>query len=840
MNTQRNKKNKTLLKLANSSKSIRIRVVSWRGCNIRRDMSDKKIWRRAGMPRKWSDSSALPFAWFSPFGDGRELTLLIDNDNKLYYKKSSDKTITQLASLSAKPILAKTSTEGFIRLLLRHSPDVYLTYDRDLTVTFHGEMPALPAVRIMASEFNTLYTKVPAISLSGSSQSTSGSQLNSADCRLLTNTLIDSYNTLMQSAKNSRYCVQPVMTRYRLLDAAGNSLAVGPTIALSTADGFSASGSIIQTSSDSLQTLSEGRIEMGVYRPALITPDTLPAPWNKLVSKLVIEMTDEIDPLDGNLSAPHAIQRNSQSGLVTVTSHLPGFAVGTTIDRGRLQSLGLSAMNSPMRVAAEFNNPFGGGIAAAGSIVTFSAPDSSSATISLDNDSVGTEMRTWSTALDTGRETILCNPLRRSIGGWSPDCFIASRDAATSSNWRLATSVLLSTPAGDIRVKNEYNGVGLAPTSLGSVISYPSEDASEIRFSYLSPNGVVYEADFPLTPIIGRGCATYVSPGMERITLTKTVTSYLPLGSTPTAKLETGVAEIYHSSDIGQLVDSYRVSTSPIHAVKVVPRSGSGWDFSRLKLLFFGESGIHLATLGCNATFNSVAPIDIRPINSANAVTDATASTGAAIIVYAGDDLISISGQKVKTLVASLPQQIKTKVARFDNVAIGWEERFNEIWLTTSLPDIPLLRITENGDIIEARLPEISTPYDVTTISNSALRFCQIGATLLLATDTTTYNLSDEELSRLLAVSLQKRLQAEGIPEWLTVNIFASTISGSFTLSGDRGTEIAERLLRINMSGAVNSPISVRLATPYRQWFESSIDIEASADLTIHDEIFSQ
>ena len=831
-------KNSALLKFANSPKQIKMKVIHWRGCNIRRDKYDKKIWRRAGMPRKWSNSGALPFAWFSPFNDGRELTLLIDNKNKLYYKNSGDKTITLLASLSAKPILAKTSTEGFIRLLLKHSPDVYLTYDRDLMVTLHGEMPEIPAIRIMASGFNTLYTKVPAISLSGTSQSTSGSQLNSTDCRLLTNTLIDSYNTLIQSAKNSRYCAQPVMTRYRLLDAAGNSLAVGPTIALSTADGFSATSSITQTSSDSLQTLSEGRIEMGVYRPAVIAPNELPAPWNKLISKLVIEMTDEIDPLDSNLSAPHAIQRNSQSGLVTVTSHLPGFAVGTTIDKGRLQSLGQSAMKAPMRIAAEFNNPFGGGIASAGSIVTFSAPESSSATTSSDNDSVGVEMRSWSAALDTGKETILCNPLLRSLGGWSPDCFIASRDAEISTSWRLATSVKLSTPAGDVRVKNEYNGVGLAPTSLGSVISYPSEDASEIRFTYLSPNGVVYEADFPLTPIIGRGYASYVSPGMERILLTKTVSSYLPLGSTPTARLETGVAEIYHSSDIGQLVDSYRVSTSPIHTVKVAPRSGSGWDFSRLKLLFFGESGTLLATLGSNATFHSVAPIDNRPIYSADTVTDATGSAGATIIAYAGDDLISISGQKVTTLIPALSQQIATKNERFSDVAIGWEERFNEIWLTTSLPDTPLLRITENGDIIEARLPGISTTNEAST--TSPLRFCQKGATLLLATDSATYDLSDEEQSGLLAVSIQKRLQTEEMPEWLTANIFASTISGSFTLSGDRGTEISERLLRINLSGAINSPISVRLAAPYRQWLETAIDIEASADLAIHDEIFNR
>lgn len=820
-------------------KMVKMTVSRWRGVNLRRDKWNKQIWRRSGMPRKLSNGlGALPFAEFSPLNDGRVISLLIGRNNKLYYKRSENESATLLATLTAQPILAQTATEGFIRLLLSHAPDVYLTYDRDLKVTFHGEMPSLPAIRLMASGFNTLYAKVSALSLSGNSQGNSGSQLNSADSRLLTNALIDSYNTLRQTAKNSRYCVQPVLARYRLLDATGNSLAAGPIVALSTADGFSATGSITQTSSDSLQTLSEGRIEMATFRPAVIAPEELPAPWNKLVSKLVIEMSDEIEPLDNSLLAPHGIQRNSQSGLVTITSRLPGFAVGTAIDRVRLQSLGQNALNARMRIAADFNNPFGGGIATAGNIVTFSAPELSSPLASANSNSVGAERCSWSAALDTGAQTILCNPLRESCGGWSPDCFIASRDAATSTNWRLATSVRLSTPAGDIRVKNEYSGIGLAPTSLGSILSYPSEEATEITVTYLSPTGVVYEASFPLTPISGQGFASYISLGMERILLSETVSSYLPLGSKPSARLERGVAEIYHSSDIGQRIDSYRISPSEIHAVKISPRSGSGWDFSRLKLLFFSESGTHIATIGSNATFHSAAPIDHRPIKSSSAVTEATASAGASLIAYAGEDLISISGQKVTTLISSPPQLYGLTSSQLSDVAIGWEDAYKEIWLSSGNSVAPLLRITEDGDIIEARLPGISTPNNTSTTISNPLRFCRDGSSLLLATDSAVYNLSYEERSGRLAVAMMKRLKAETTPDWLTVNIFGSSISGNFTLSGDRGTEIAERLLRINFAGEVNAPISLKLAAPRRQWLETSVEIDASADLAILDENF--
>ena len=111
-----------------------------------------------------------------------------------------------LAALPARPLLAVTSTPGLIRLLLEHQPDQYITYDGELNLSFHGAMPQLPAIKVVASEYNTLYGTVPAVKLSGGSPGSSGSQLTAGDNRLLTNALTGCYDTLCHQARGMGYC----------------------------------------------------------------------------------------------------------------------------------------------------------------------------------------------------------------------------------------------------------------------------------------------------------------------------------------------------------------------------------------------------------------------------------------------------------------------------------------------------------------------------------------------------------------------------------------------------------------------------------------------------------
>lgn len=832
--------------LSRSARGIEARRVWCRAVNLRRDRLDATVWRRAGMPRKVADGDALPFARFSPFGDGREICLLCGADNSLYYSITGN--VAQASSLChngdgiqgqagglcydsggvpvllgrlpGRPLMAVTGRQGVVRLLLEHQPDQYLTYDGDLAVTLHGEMPELPGVCIVATEYNTLYGAVGAVKLTGTSGGGSGSQLSEADNRLLASALTGAYDTLCLRARGLGYCVQPRLARYRLLDAAGNTVGVGPTVAVSIPDGFSATGSIVQISDDGLQTLSEGRIEMGVYRLGVIAPPSLPAPWNRLVSKLVVEVTDELDPLLRGVAVGHGVLRDTPSGRVTVTSRLPGFSNGTVIDKPRLRRLGLEGMGSSLFVAGEIDTPFDGGVGTAGSIRTIPVNGSLPPAPEIGEvDLLEAGTKSWSAGVRRSEVTVLCNPLTRPFCGWSPDCFIASRSAEAGKTWRLAVSVRLSTPAGEIWVKRESTGTSNAPTALSPLLSFPSADATLMTISYLSPEGKSYEEVVKLTPVAGRDLACHAADGLERLTFKTSSTAYQPRGEKLPPRLEAGVAETYMTADLGRRIDRRTVADGMIHAVKVVPRSGSGWDFSRLKLLFFGESGTQAATLNGSGVFHSVAPADHRPVMSAQSVCEATGSSGATLLVYAGNDLIGISGQKVATLKASI---LDTPAS---SASVGWEGMHREVWLSPADDPGKLWRFTEAGEVIGASLPGLS--------GEGRLRFATEHGALLASSGKGVHNLSDEVATYSMEASLTTRARVSGFPSILCLNIFASQVDGTVTLSGDRGTEIAERLLHLEIDGSLNSPIPLRLAAPCRQWLESTISLTATPDLTI-------
>ena len=279
------------------------------------------------------------------------------------------------------------------------------------------------------------------------------------------------------------------------------------------------------------------------------------------------------------------------------------------------------------------------------------------------------------------------------------------------------------------------------------------------------------------------------------------------------------MAETCLPADLGRIIDRRKVADGMIHAVKVVPRSGSGWDFSRLKLLFFGETGTQAATLNGQGAFHSVAPADHRPVLSAQAVCEATGSQGATLLAYAGNDLIGISGQKVATLKASLADDIPSPAS------VGWEGRNREVWLSPADGSGKLWRLTEAGELIEASLTGLS--------GKGTLRFATVQGALLASSGNGVHNLSDETATYSMDASLTTRLRVAGHPSLLRLNIFATQVDGTVTLSGDRGTEIAEPSLHLEIDGQLNAPVTLRLASPRREWLETCVSMTATPDLTI-------
>lgn len=793
--------------------------------NLRRDDKSPGIWRRAGMPAKVSPTDALLFLRFSPFGDGRELVLLTGPANELYFREEVDGApapgsrgvLKLLGSLPAAPILADCSAPGVIRLMVSHRPDRYLTYDSALNLTLAGAMPEIPQVAFQASEFNTLYETVPPVQLSGTSVPASGGSLAAADEAKLTSNLVGSYDSLRARCRSMNYSLQPRLVRSRLLDAAGNTLRLGPAVLVGVPEGFSATGSVVQNSVDSLVFLSAGRIEATVFRPCLKVPEALPAPWNRLVNRLVVEMSPEIEPLDRAASAGYGMTHNASSSVTVLTSRLPGFSRGTVLDKARFTRLVAEAEARGMVKVAEYALPFGGGLGSPGELKPLPVPAEGAVLSPPDPLSLASLQpgSTYSAALEDAGITVLCNPLCEPTAGWSPLNFIAGRESQPpASPWKLAFSVKVATPAGSSYVMSQAEGTDNAPASLGPVLSFPSLDAVELTVSYLHPSGALYGQVFPLTPDPATGTSRYIHEAAARITLPAIPGGeYAPRSDPQTSRLLDGTAEILPTSDLRAPSARMKIMDGPIHAVRAAPRSGSGWDFSRRKLLFFGSCGISLATVNAAGQFHALVPVDNRPVPGPRAVCSLTTPRGASIAAIAGNDILEIGGQKATTLLRSLPAR-----------ALGWSEPFKELWIITS--DNSLLRLTHSGEVISALLPSVQT---------EGARLASDRGKLLLSCPTGVYELSAEEPVPKLPVLLRERLEPSGHPRRLILSLFASNLEGSFTLSGDRGTEIPEKLLTLRFPGGpLNEQLPLRLASPRRRWLQALLSASASRDLALH------
>lgn len=702
--------------------------------NLRRDPADAKIWRRAGIPKRLFSLGALPFLRFSPYGDGREIELWVDGENRLYgWAINQGDTPTgmprKIGELKGAPILAITAAKGIIRLMLKHAKDCFLTYDEELHLTFEGEMPALPEIVLEARDATIYYGSTGNIALSGGSSGMAGSQLCEADATKVKLALLGAYESVREQARKNGNWLQPIAARYRLLDAAGNTVALGEKVTLGCL-GMIPTEKVALTSSDGMQSLAAGSLAAQSYNPVLVVPERLPYPWDRIIDKLVVEVTEEMAPVDAAARLPHSVYRNAATGLTTVSAQLPGLEIEEQFTRERYNQLAAQQLKAAMYRPFIYDNPLGGGLTLNGQELQPGdhLPLEGLEPVYFDKVAEGTDegMRgrsSYSAALDAGEFTLLCNP------------------------------------------KNEESG-----------------------------------------------------------------------------EYEPGVAEIVRSEDLGSILSRRRIMEGEIVKIANLPRSGSGWDFSRLKVLMFGNEGTKLATLNGKGEFHSVTTIDRRSVGSGQAVCDATGGSGATLLAIAGGDVVEISGQKVSTLWSprELPQGRFGAESLAGMRGIGWSETQKEVWLAD---ETRLWRLCGRGqELIRAALPGIEgIDYQ------PPFRFGNREGELLLATSREVRNLSAEQPEGLMDIRLRIRgrlpeqISGALLPSasgasapWLQLRVFGSGLMGNFTLRGDRGTEIAEELFRVVITGDVNAPIPLRVALPYRHWLEADFTFAANADFAIH------
>ncbi len=801
-------------KRKNSTRVTQIPLRLTRAVNLRRDKEDSSIWRPAGKPSLLSAQPGIPVARFIPEGgtavatfwlDGRKLCVSVSEtgDTDIYSRPRSF-----LGNLPAEPIEFIPLKGGIVKVMLAHHVPAYITYDASLAFTLATSMPRFPAIGIYATRQGMLHEAVAGRKLTGGSDGRSPGTLAAADNTLLVNAAMEAYTALKAKAQASGIFLQPVLTRYRILDPEGETLVCGPWIMPSAADGFQCTGAVSFPSADKLATVTDGVIQARTYMLATSAMPPLPSPWDIIASRLIIETTAQIDPVSpGGSLSPGYVDVDEAKGISSARVYLPGCSPEKASRPGLNSHLVVGALSEAettgltvLEIPFPFHSQGSGEHIIGASPVEFGGkvPPMS-------------PRYSYSSSLRAGQALFLADPRMHRRPPLSPETFaLTTSQGVSGGNWSTRIESVRS-PLSNIVTADTGRISGNLPATLSPLLMVNDPEATHLTFQIERPDGSVATRKFPLTPLPGAGIAYYLDSDLTPLEF-EDATEFKPAVSNPVATPDYGVIHCYPSGGAAGGFVAGRPVRRPITCMAQSPRSGSSWDFARTKVVVFSEEGIYVATYSENGAMRASAPLDTRPVLSPHLVTKArTAKDGACLLAVAGDDLVRIHPSRTETLATGC-------MAR----AIGWCDTSAELWLSTSGG---LKRYTADGDFIEVLSDDLasSTPHVLHHWGNK----------LLISTSDGLFDTSQEMLPDVSRCILRLKGEATDRPRHLEAWVLGSSVTGSVTLSGDNGSEIPEMLCAFGLRGQVNTPLQFPLRLPFRRFLTLEADVRISPDGTL-------
>ena len=609
-----------------------LRAVEWRldeAVNIRRDTDEPQLWRPAGKPRCLCASPALPVFCFIPReGRGSQVTFWLSGLSLSYTVTSGGADIyggtrRQLGALPGRPLDFVTAGNGVVKVLVEGAPAVYITYGADLSFVMAGAAPSLPEVGIGVADVQMMRQQVRGGKLSGASGGRSAGMLAAADNNLLVERASEAYSALKARAVAQGRFVQPVLARWRILDADGGTLMRGPWVYPSAVQGFQCTGAVSFASSDSLATVSDAVLQAQTYRLRLIgSLPQLPEPWRSVAARMVVEVTEEVEP-SGTAGAvnPGYVDVDPQ-GVSSARVYLPGCSPEGAANQGLYRSRLVEALRGAARtsrVVQVIDKPFGGA----------SVPASvSSHTAGVEAPDSGADGFAYTSALRAGAALFLANPARLGAPAIPGGCFAIA-------DGRYSPLVTASDGADSFTSGSRI--LSLTPLA-GTALAYSLTDD-------LAPHVEAPQVAATASGVPEEGTVHFVDTGADT--------------SRPVASV-TGAGHIV--------------------AMAQPPRAGSGWDFARTRLLLFGTDGIRLATFGAGGEMRACAPFDPRGVASAGDVCAGLApGGGSCLYALAGGDLLCILPSRTDTLLRGCDARAVAWSGRFGELWLLYDDRLERM-----------------------------------------------------------------------------------------------------------------------------------------------------------------
>ena len=646
--------------------------------NARRDETEREVWRPAGMPQRIGEGGrrpvlrvAMPGAKFNG-GDAaatlwmKGMTLWASTgcvaDNAA---EELGRGCYALGTVKATPILADIVGEGTVRVMLRHEKPVYLTYDAVGKLTWLGEMPQFAGAGFEIADEVTLSEPIADVKLTGLSNSVSG-PLTAEDCARVTKCVVEAYDRLLRRASRMGYLIQPVLSRWRMTDRLGDTVAVGPLVAGSATGGFQCCGEITMTSSDGLSTLSGGALTARGYRlnpvggvgGKIAVTDNALKKWMQLTgTEINAETSPQIDPVDRTVQCVTAVGNDGRT--TTVTLRLPGIDSTSATGNSRRRRLVADALKRFLTGA-------------------------DACRVKTRRDDVS-----YSAACRCGGDVaFMADPKLTVFEGYS------AREVALSANgpegsWRGVTAVKIAGAGGVERtVVSTCSSADSCPSVISPLLIYPDENATEMTVSIETSEGVA-TGSFQLTPVPGSGFAYYLAGEVKPMHLAVSSGSLaVPVATASGAVIKPGTVRIFHDGRRGDWSAETACDESEITALMRAPRGRGLWDYSREKVMVYSRNGVSVLSPAADATGATAMRTDLRAIESPAAVKEATGSNGLTHIAVAGGDLVEVDRSGVRTLLSDCKAIEAARSGRFD-----------EIWLRYASGE--LRRLTADGELID-------------------------------------------------------------------------------------------------------------------------------------------
>lgn len=184
-----------------------------------------------------------------------------------------------------------------------------------------------------------------------------------------------------------------------------------------------------------------------------------------------------------------------------------------------------------------------------------------------------------------------------------------------------------------------------------------------------------------------------------------------------------------------------------------------------------------------------------------------------AVYAIASGDLISITGSRAATLRRNI-----------NATAIAWDNSKHLLWALGNTATARLLDFYRNIEVT------CSVPYPALLFSADGLLLVSDGNDVKISNN--TYAASTPVMWQHSAFIGSPQCRIIGVTLFISASHFDGTIS--LRAHGGAGIDNSYPITTLNINGAINSPIYLKIAAPHRPYINFSIDANTSPDFTLH------